>query len=297
MFPVLTSLMLTTILPVYGLTRKYKMTVGHDHVQFCGPTTKCGDILQPSQSKTQSGSTSGAAGHLQIVLPREREVERVHPSGPASESRWDHCVARDNSRVQYGHTFVQNQYVAPGEERHNNAVGDPVQRFMDALMFDHMGSRYDSIDTAHMNTCRWVFQKEQYLRWMDSEYREKHHGFLWIKGKAGSGKSTIMKCALEHAKDAPMRERDSIIFFFFNARGHEMERSVEGMYRSLLSQILTQFPVVRSRFSTVIPHDGRRNDLPVIALKNYLHKAVSFLEKGQAMSIYIDASMSAMNSR
>ncbi|KAM0724162.1 hypothetical protein Q7P37_000044 [Cladosporium fusiforme] len=46
------------------------------------------------------------------------------------------------------------------------------------LWFDDMGSRYNSIDASHMNTCHWVFENKQYLRWMVLKYREEHHGFL-----------------------------------------------------------------------------------------------------------------------
>ncbi|KAB8228167.1 uncharacterized protein BDW43DRAFT_316146 [Aspergillus alliaceus] len=65
--------------------------------------------------------------------------------------------------------------------------------------------------------------------------------FFWIKGKAGSGKSTIMKFVFQQtltSKDG----RDVNISFFFNARGEELEKTTPGMYRSLLFQLLEFVP-------------------------------------------------------
>ncbi|KXJ84911.1 hypothetical protein Micbo1qcDRAFT_107520, partial [Microdochium bolleyi] len=65
-----------------------------------------------------------------------------------------------------------------------------------------------------------------------------------IKGKPGAGKSTLMKFALGHFR----RQKRSyiLISFFFNARGDQMEKTVQGMYQSLLWQLLTQRPHLRS---------------------------------------------------
>ncbi|KAH7123077.1 hypothetical protein EDB81DRAFT_731796 [Dactylonectria macrodidyma] len=59
----------------------------------------------------------------------------------------------------------------------------------------------------------------------------ENHGFLWIRGKLGAGKSTIMSFAY---KEATKHNQSIVISFFFNARGGSLERSTTGMYRSLL---------------------------------------------------------------
>jgi len=81
----------------------------------------------------------------------------------------------------------------------------------------------------------------EYLRWKAPEFRASHHGFLWIKGKPGAGKSTLMKHALRHEQSLERRDT-TIISFFFNARGHELEKTTEGMYRSLVHQVYKAFP-------------------------------------------------------
>jgi ankyrin repeat protein len=61
---------------------------------------------------------------------------------------------------------------------------------------------------------------------------------LWIKGKPGSGKSTLMKEAYRRAGQQPQAVSPIIAAFFFNARGSRLEKSPLGLFRSVLHQIL-----------------------------------------------------------
>ena len=61
---------------------------------------------------------------------------------------------------------------------------------------------------------------------------------LAVTGENGAGKSTLMKLAVKHA--AEHFPNGKKISFFFNAKGTQLEKSMEGMYRSLLHQLLTQ---------------------------------------------------------
>ena len=60
---------------------------------------------------------------------------------------------------------------------------------------------------------------------------------LWIKGKPGAGKSTVLKHALETAE---RESKKGIILasFFFHGRGVRMQKNTLGLFRSLLHQIL-----------------------------------------------------------
>lgn len=109
---------------------------------------------------------------------------------------------------------------------------------LDSLRFDQIDARRMNIKNAHTKTCKWLFKKCEYLDWLNAAKLSEHHGFLWIKGKPGTGKSTLMKFALSNARKK-MKNR-TIISFFFNARGEHLEKSTIGMYRSLLLQLLEQ---------------------------------------------------------
>ncbi|KAK2764809.1 NACHT and ankyrin domain-containing protein [Colletotrichum kahawae] len=60
-----------------------------------------------------------------------------------------------------------------------------------------------------------------------------------IQGKAGAGKSTMMKFLFLETKK---KDNTPTASFFFNARGDYLEKSITRMYRSLLWQLLKLFP-------------------------------------------------------
>lgn len=117
-------------------------------------------------------------------------------------------------------------------------------RYHDFLRFDQMEVRHATIKTAHSQTCEWILNTEEYRDWLNDDRVQEHHGFMWIKGKPGAGKSTILKYALARAKQST--PDITVINFFFNARGVELERSLEGMYRALLFQLLASHPPLQS---------------------------------------------------
>jgi NACHT domain len=69
---------------------------------------------------------------------------------------------------------------------------------------------------------------------------------LWIKGKPGVGKSTLVKHAMLYCQET---FRDHIIVaYFFNARGNELQKTSLGMLRSLLYQLLEKDPILYEKF-------------------------------------------------
>jgi hypothetical protein len=66
-----------------------------------------------------------------------------------------------------------------------------------------------------------------------------------MRGKAGAGKSTMMKFVYLETKKVKKRSM-AVVSFFFNARGDYLERSISGMYRSLLLQLLQEFSDLQS---------------------------------------------------
>ena len=121
---------------------------------------------------------------------------------------------------------------------------------MQSLQYHVIDARYATIRTAHTKTCRWLLEKPEYQDWLDINKTTAHHGFLWIRGKPGSGKSTIMKFAVGNARKA---KSETVISFFFNARGEDLEKSTLGMYRSLLFQILNAIPDLQTILGRIRP--------------------------------------------
>ena len=128
------------------------------------------------------------------------------------------------------------------------------QNLMESLWYHTIDARYATIKTAHARTCRWLLKKPEYQDWLDINKTPDHHGFLWIRGKPGSGKSTLMKFAVGNTRKA--MSETVIISFFFNARGEDLEKSTLGMYQSLLFQILKAIPdlqLVLDRLRSTVP--------------------------------------------
>jgi hypothetical protein len=124
----------------------------------------------------------------------------------------------------------------PKASEHGQA--DARQNLIDLLHFDQMDARLLTLKAAQAKTCQWFLRKLEYTDWMNAEKLQKHHGFLWIKGKPGAGKSTLMKFLFSEAKElAKSNSKAMVVSFFFNARGDHLEMSTVGLYRSLLLQI------------------------------------------------------------
>ncbi|KAK1503497.1 hypothetical protein CTAM01_04809 [Colletotrichum tamarilloi] len=127
-------------------------------------------------------------------------------------------------------------------ERQKTSTPSPDRKkLLDSLKFDQIDKRHANIKDNHAKTCEWLLEHPDYTTWIDRKMYSQHHGFLWIRGKPGAGKSTIMKFAFTRAR----RRAASIgpsISFFFNARGEGLEKSTLGMYRSLSHQLLEKMP-------------------------------------------------------
>ncbi|KAL2816209.1 hypothetical protein BDW59DRAFT_153445 [Aspergillus cavernicola] len=127
----------------------------------------------------------------------------------------------------------------PEIEQVSHENGSYYKALLRSLPFEHIEERYNTIKPAHPATCKWLLINQHYQSWLDEKHPH-HKGLLWLKGKPGAGKSTIVKFAFSEARQS--KREDIRVAFFFNARGHELEKKALGMYRSLLYQLLAINP-------------------------------------------------------
>ncbi|KAH6981105.1 hypothetical protein BKA56DRAFT_550966 [Ilyonectria sp. MPI-CAGE-AT-0026] len=162
------------------------------------------------------------------------------------------------------------------------------QILMKSLIFDKIDARHMIITNAHGKTCQWVLQQPEYLSWLDPSQLDQHRGFLWVKGNPGAGKSTLMKLALADAKKS-MQDK-TIISFFFNARGQDLEKSTLGMYRSLIHQLLTQLPALQriSESLQLTNWNGESYEWRIEPLKELFEQAIKSLGESSVVC-FIDA--------
>ncbi|KAM0079786.1 hypothetical protein ACKRZS_008073 [Fusarium odoratissimum] len=116
------------------------------------------------------------------------------------------------------------------------------EQILKSLDFEQIDARKLTIKAAHSKTCRWFLKHPDYLSWINPQQTSQHHGFLWIRGKPGAGKSTIMKFIYLESKKKDHKHQSLTASFFFSARGELLEKTVSGMYRSLILQLFHGFP-------------------------------------------------------
>ncbi|KIL86436.1 hypothetical protein FAVG1_10265 [Fusarium avenaceum] len=163
------------------------------------------------------------------------------------------------------------------------------QRLLDSLKFEQIDSRRTTIKSAYSKTCTWFLKHPGYLDWIDREKQSQHHGFLWIRGKPGAGKSIIMKFIYMETKKTDIMKQAITISFFFNARGGLLEKSVSGMYQSLLLQLFEGFPDLQHVLDD--PDLVPRNQVscpPLTILKDLFRSAVTSLESRE-LTCFVDA--------
>ena len=159
------------------------------------------------------------------------------------------------------------------------------QRMLDRLKFDQIDSWTENIQIAHHKTCGWFLKLPAYHAWQDPDRLPQHHGLLWISGKPGAGKSTLMKFAYSQMKN----EDPHTACFFFHARGMQLERSVYGMYRSLLFQLLSAFPDLQTVFDdTDLVRKTQDSCPPLQVLKELFRRAVLALDQ-RTFTCFVDA--------
>ncbi|KAH7041469.1 uncharacterized protein B0I36DRAFT_371660 [Microdochium trichocladiopsis] len=162
-----------------------------------------------------------------------------------------------------------------------------LQKLMKSLSFEQIDARQANIKIAHARTCKWLLEKKEFQEWLYDDSLDRGRRLLWIKGKPGAGKSTIMKFALNHFYQQKNKKQQVVISFFFNARGDQMEKTVQGMYQSLVLQLLTQRPHLRSILESMQTR-GTPTTWTVVVLQQLLCQAIQMLEQ-DTLVCFIDA--------
>ncbi|PQE22020.1 Vegetative incompatibility HET-E-1 protein [Rutstroemia sp. NJR-2017a BBW] len=148
-------------------------------------------------------------------------------------------------------TIVQQIIQKCGELVCEGQIVATSNEVLKSLHFKSFKSREAIIKQAYDSTFEWMYddintdigQKIKFLHWL-----QQGNGIYWVAGKAGSGKSTLMKYI---AHDSRTRNNLQIwagesnivvASYFFWSGGNQMQKSQIGLLQSLLYQILGQCP-------------------------------------------------------
>ncbi|RSL58334.1 hypothetical protein CEP53_006157 [Fusarium sp. AF-6] len=143
---------------------------------------------------------------------------------------------------------------APGIPHVLEAVKRAIQtanqnRVLQRLWFRQIDDRRETVSGAHAGTFSWALRPpKRALEWDDlcDWLRAEKSGIYWLAGKAGSGKSTLMKYVLGHSRTQELLKEwagasdFTVADFFFYHLGMPEQKSQEGLFQGLLYQVLSQ---------------------------------------------------------
>lgn len=193
------------------------------------------------------------------------------------------------------------------------------EKFVSLVRYDHMYEREAGVVEAHEVTLRWIFDQSSasgetpwhnFSRWLESDNR-----IYWITGKMGSGKSTLMKYVSQELPKSSTKSRERrctpyllrwatdqplfIATFYFWAGSNQqtkLQTSVQGLYRTILTQILEAYPEAAPRLSPRrwedlwrqgrIPTDSRPPDGR--ELERMLKIAIDYVSSKAKICLFID---------
>lgn len=162
-------------------------------------------------------------------------------------------------RSRSGTIFERRSAYSDMQHREMIATEDSYKRLLESLHFPDMSARQEGIDEAHKNTFEWIFDKwgHEVRPWYPFiDWLENGHGTYWISGKAGSGKSTLMNLLSQDSRTkAALRiwSGTNEVFipnFFFWSPGSQLQKSLAGLLRSLVYQIIERFPELMPTLAT-----------------------------------------------
>jgi ankyrin repeat protein len=269
------------------------------------------DQRSNKRQRRDEDSPDSAAGQLQGYLASDiaakdyarvdyGEVQDLRVTDQHQGHHFEGGQAHGSARVHNGNHYgpVNNYHYPPNggltQDANRNQSKTPsdsdsqnsIAVAMESLSFVRMDNRQANIRKAYATTCRWIFEKPEYKNWRNADSLAEHNGFFWIKSKPGAGKSTLMKFLVQSA--AKQLPDDHIVSFFFNARGELLERSLEGLYRGLLHQLLTLVPRLQDVFKPQETASSADQAWPLASLKTLFGEAI--LKLGQdRVTCFIDA--------
>lgn len=137
------------------------------------------------------------------------------------------------------------------------------QRFLSTLQFEAQPLRHEAISAAHENTFRWLLDddldEDCGLTTVESEdttqdkttlaqWLESNNGIFWVTGKPGCGKSTLMKFVAGAKRTHTILSRWAspvvVAAHYFWHSGSPVQRSQEGLLKTLLYDIFRQYPAL-----------------------------------------------------
>ncbi|ERF68231.1 hypothetical protein EPUS_08668 [Endocarpon pusillum Z07020] len=179
-------------------------------------------------------------------------VSKLNAVIPAIQEPVDVMTRKDLESIQ---NLRQVQLVLEAAKKHETGVADLAQknisqrcqeRVLERLWYRMIDERKNNVAEAHFKILQWALHPPTpEVDWDDlSEWLRSGSGIYWVSGKAGSGKSTLMKYLYQHPEIQTLLEtwvpgrRLVMANFFFWHHGTPEQKTHEGLSRGLLYHVL-----------------------------------------------------------
>ena len=139
-----------------------------------------------------------------------------------------------------------------------------LNQCLKSLHSDEARYRFEDIEPAHHKTYKWLFDDQVgFEDWLEGK---NPSNIYWIQGKPGSGKSTVMKFAINHHLTRKLLSKYTDNFwvvsgFFFHDRGTTAQKSAEGFLREVLYQMIHHqkqlFVLIYPIFAKILGQKGQ----------------------------------------
>lgn len=214
--------------------------------------------LQTSLRESKDG-TADRLGHMDDELQRFYRLlleghTRLHDLVEKHTGEIKNAIAEEGERTrQFTDRRVQ---VVEGiiEAKEKKQIDSAAfQRFVDSFSFPLLNARRSTISDPFEATFEWIFQEpdtsissELFDRKWDSFPDWLQHGKdpYWISGKAGAGKSTLMKFLFAHDTTRKLLSRNKsdfiVIAAFIWSAGTQLQKNLTGILCTLLQQLFSQ---------------------------------------------------------
>jgi hypothetical protein len=179
------------------------------------------------------------------------------PKVARKHGQLDYAVATGSSEASRKLTQALLSAIISGDEAQLRQTN--ISTIIDLLDFETMSDRQRTISRAHSQTFEWIYAWNK-MAPKDRAHCHDFHDWLesdetiyWITGKPGAGKSTLMRFLSEEQRTVTIAriwaqtcraQRLRMGSFFFWISGNALQKSKEGMLRTLILQLITTHDVL-----------------------------------------------------
>ncbi|KAF4923770.1 hypothetical protein CGCVW01_v004478 [Colletotrichum viniferum] len=124
-----------------------------------------------------------------------------------------------------------------------------TERILKRLWFPRMNDRYEDILPAHEKTFEWIFSRDLRLHSSSNfiDWIENGTGIYWMSGRAGSGKSTLVKFMADHPQTEILfrtwacgQPLVTAKYLFWDLSPDNLQKSLDGLFRGILYGIIRE---------------------------------------------------------